>query len=114
MSDFLIYEQEGGVVTLTMNNPDKRNALSGTYQAPDFLAACDRISRDITVKAVILTGAGKAFSAGGDVMAMRDKRGVSAGIPVEIRGNYKSGDRKSVVKGKGVVVRFNHGGGRNI
>ena len=91
MSDFLIYEQEGGVVTLTMNNPDKRNALSGTYQAPDFLAACDRISRDITVKAVILTGAGKAFSAGGDVMAMRDKRGVSAGIPVEIRGNYKSG-----------------------
>src|SRR3546814_17987763 len=69
MSDFLIYEQEGGVVTLTMNNPDKRNALSGTYQAPDFLPACARIRRDIQVNAGILPRPGKQVRARGAVIA---------------------------------------------
>lgn len=91
MTDFLIYEQRGGVVTLTMNNPDKRNSLGGDYQAAGFEDACGRINADIGVKAVILTGAGKAFSAGGDIYAMRDKRGTSAGTPAEIRESYRSG-----------------------
>ena len=95
MADFLIYEQQGGVVTLTMNNPDKRNSLSGdetgSYQADDFEGACNRINADMSVKVVILTGAGKAFSAGGDIFAMRDKTGPSAGRPVDIRNNYRNG-----------------------
>ncbi len=91
MADFLIYEQRGSVVTLIMNNPDKRNSLSGDYQAGSFEAACSRINADMKVKAVILTGAGKAFSAGGDIYAMRDKRGTSAGTPAEIRENYRRG-----------------------
>ncbi len=91
MADFLIYEQRGSVVTLIMNNPDKRNSLSGDYQAGSFEAACSRINADMKVKAVILTGAGKAFSAGGDIYAMRDKRGTSAGTPAEIRESYRSG-----------------------
>lgn len=91
LADFLIYHQQGAVVTLTMNNPDKRNALGGDYQADDFTDACRRINADMSVKAVILTGAGKAFSAGGDIFAMRDKTGTSAGSPMDIRGNYRTG-----------------------
>ena len=81
MGEFLIYEQTGAVVTLIMNNPEKRNALGGEYQANDFTDACQRVNADMDVKAVILTGAGKAFSAGGDIFAMRDKTGPSAGTP---------------------------------
>ena len=91
MGEFLIYEQTGAVVTLIMNNPEKRNALGGDYQANDFTDACQRINANMDVKAVILTGAGKAFSAGGDIFAMRDKTGPSAGTPVNIRNNYRTG-----------------------
>ena len=91
MGEFLIYEQTGAVVTLIMNNPEKRNALGGEYQANDFTDACQRVNADMDVKAVILTGAGKAFSAGGDIFAMRDKTGPSAGTPVNIRNNYRTG-----------------------
>jgi enoyl-CoA hydratase/carnithine racemase len=91
VADFLIFEQRGPVVTLTMNNPEKRNSLSGDYQAESFEEACARINADHAVKVVILTGAGKAFSAGGDIYAMRDKRGTSAGTPADIRENYRRG-----------------------
>ena len=91
MGNFLKYEQRGAVVTLTMDNPDKRNALSGQYQAPDFEDACARINADMEVRCVILTGAGRAFSAGGDIFAMRDRTGLSAGTPAEIRRNYRNG-----------------------
>ena len=91
MADFLIFEQRGPVVRLTMNNPEKRNSLSGDYQASSFEQACARINADPKVKVAILTGAGKAFSAGGDIYAMRDKRGTSAGTPAEIRENYRRG-----------------------
>lgn len=91
MDEFLKFEQRGRVVTLTMNNPDKRNSLTGKYQAPEFEEACNRINADLDIRCVILTGAGKAFSAGGNIFAMRDKTGNSAGRPAEIRNNYHTG-----------------------
>ena len=89
MGDFLNYEQDGAVVTLTMNRPDERNALSGDGQFADFVDACARIKNDDSVSVVILTGAGTAFSAGGNVKDMRDRKGLSAGTAYEIRNNYR-------------------------
>ena len=39
MPDFLLYEQQGPVVTLTMNEPERRNPLTGNTAVADFLAA---------------------------------------------------------------------------
>ncbi len=89
MGDFLQYEQDGAVVTLTMNRPDERNALSGGGQYADFVAACARIRGDDSVSVVILTGAGSAFSAGGNVKDMAERKGLSAGSPYQIRNNYR-------------------------
>ena len=89
MSNFLTYEQDGAVVTLTMNQPEARNPLSGESQYESFLDATDQISRDDDVKCVILTGAGSAFSAGGNVKDMRDRKGLSEGGAYQIRNNYK-------------------------
>ena len=95
------------MVTLTMNNPEKRNSLSGdetgSYQADDFEGACNRVNADMSVKVVILTGAGKAFSAGGDIFAMRDKTGPSAGRPVDIRNNYRNGIQR--VPQRSIILR---------
>ncbi len=74
---FLDYRQEGHIVTLTMNAPEMRNALSGPEAVADFVACCERINADPSVRVAILTGAGPAFSAGGDVKAML--KGVNEG-----------------------------------
>src|SRR5437762_1567002 len=67
MPDFLIYEQDGPLVTLTMNQPETRNPLTGNTAIPEFLAAIDRIHDDRGVRCVILTANGPSFSAGGDI-----------------------------------------------
>jgi enoyl-CoA hydratase/carnithine racemase len=89
MSDFLRFERDGPVVTLTMNDPGRRNALSiegGSTEA--FTEACARIAAEPDVRAVILTGAGSAFSAGGDLKAMRERFGMK---PADIRESYRRG-----------------------
>ena len=91
MSQFLIYEEADGVVTLTMNRPDERNALSEEAQMLEFVDACNTITRDTRIRMVLLTGAGTAFSAGGNVKHMRDKKSFSAGSPMQIRNAYRNG-----------------------
>jgi enoyl-CoA hydratase/carnithine racemase len=62
-------EDNDAVATLTLNNPKKLNALSGAMiQALDD--ALDAIATDTSVRVVVLTGAGKAFSAGHDLKEM--------------------------------------------
>jgi 2-(1,2-epoxy-1,2-dihydrophenyl)acetyl-CoA isomerase len=66
MTDQLIETFEDGVATLTMNRPDARNALTGEMLAA-LSEAAPRLALDPKVRVVVLTGAGGAFCAGGDV-----------------------------------------------
>jgi enoyl-CoA hydratase/carnithine racemase len=91
MSDFLVYQQTHGVVLLTMNRPESRNALSDDDQFQEFVDVCDRINRDLTVRAVILTGAGTAFCAGGNVKQMLQRARDGEGPPFQTRGRYRYG-----------------------
>ncbi|KOF55298.1 MULTISPECIES: crotonase/enoyl-CoA hydratase family protein [unclassified Achromobacter] len=90
MSDFLSYTQRGHVVTLTMNQPEKRNPLTGNTAVDEFVAAVARIEADPGVRAVILTGADPAFSAGGDIRAMREQSDPAV-EPMRIRNDYRTG-----------------------
>ena len=66
MTQELLETVEGGIATLTMNRPEARNAL--TLEMMDaLLEALPRLSADPDVRLVVLTGAGRAFCAGGDV-----------------------------------------------
>ena len=58
-----------GVALLTLDRPDSRNAF-GHADADEFVATIEAIGRDQAVRALVLTGAGSAFSAGGDIQAM--------------------------------------------
>lgn len=66
MSDDLIETFDAGVATLTMNRPEARNAMSGEMMR-HMEEAIPRLARDPAVRVVVLTGAGGAFCAGGDV-----------------------------------------------
>lgn len=90
MGHFIQYEQAGAVVTLTMNEPGRRNPLTGNSAVPDFIAAIERIHADTGVRAVILTGAGSAFSSGGDIRDMQRQSGGEVG-GMQIRQEYRTG-----------------------
>ena len=66
MTDQLIETFDGGVATFTMNRPEARNAMSGEMMGA-LRAAVERAASDTSVRCVVLTGAGGAFCAGGDV-----------------------------------------------
>ena len=91
MSDPLLYEQSGHVVTLTLNRHETRNAISEDEMVDAIVAACDRINGDASVRVAIITGAGSAFSSGGNVKDMRDKKGMFGGTATEIRDGYRHG-----------------------
>ena len=66
MSQHLIESFDQGIATLTMNRPEARNAMSGSMM--DALhEAVPRLAQDRAVRVLVLTGAGGAFCAGGDV-----------------------------------------------
>ncbi len=91
MSDFLKYEKDGPIVTLTMDQPETMNALSGPEQVSDFVKYCEEINTDYDVRCVILTGTGRAFSAGGNVKEMKRRNDAGQRPSVEIRDWYKQG-----------------------
>ncbi len=66
MYETIIYEVDNGILTLTLNRPEKLNAFTGTM-LQEMLDAFDRADADDEVRAIIVTGAGRAFCAGADL-----------------------------------------------
>jgi enoyl-CoA hydratase/carnithine racemase len=71
MSEAVLVESHEGVVTVTLNRPEKRNAIDGEI-IDGLLAAMAQIESDKTARVVVLTGAGDAFCAGLDMASMGD------------------------------------------
>lgn len=91
MSEPLLTERVGDVVTWTLNRPDTRNAISELDMIDGFETAIRAANADKTVRAVIVTGAGTAFSSGGNIKHMRDRAGMFGGTAEEIRDGYRDG-----------------------
>src|SRR3990170_2790771 len=72
MSD-LVRSEKDGVVTLTLNRPERRNALSRAL-GHELLGALRELAQDESARVLVLTGAGKAFCAGGDFSEIRAAR----------------------------------------
>jgi enoyl-CoA hydratase/carnithine racemase len=69
----LLYDVKDGIATLTLNRPERLNALGDSLR-DDLLDAVTRASADHEVRVMIVTGAGKGFCAGGDVKAMNEAK----------------------------------------
>jgi len=65
MADEITIQRESGVATITLDAPDRRNALTRAM-ARELAAACDEVDADASVGAVVVQGAGGFFCAGGD------------------------------------------------
>ena len=82
-------ETFGHVALLTLNRPEALNALGREGDGDQAVAVCNEINANSEIRCVILTGSGKAFSAGGDVKAMRERSGAFAADGVAIREGYR-------------------------
>ena len=91
MSEFLQRETTDGVITVTMNRPHDRNALSDNDQFQEFVDVCDSINRDPKSQVVILTGAGTSFCSGGNIKQLRELAEAETLNPVELRAHYRFG-----------------------
>ncbi len=83
---------DDGIATITLNRAELRNPISDLDLIESLLDTLARMEDDPKVRVAILTGAGPAFSAGGNLKAMRpDSGGLNASLPARTRRNYKSG-----------------------
>jgi methylglutaconyl-CoA hydratase len=73
----LKYEQDGAIATITLNRPDKRNAISSTM-IEELLSALNAADGDGAVRVVIITGAGRAFCSGMDLETLQEIAGQTA------------------------------------
>ena len=69
---------DAAVATITFNRPDKRNAMSDDMRT-EFTEALEHVAAEKAIKAVVLTGAGKGFCAGGDISGMHKRMNAPAG-----------------------------------
>ncbi|MDS4040102.1 MAG: enoyl-CoA hydratase-related protein [Candidatus Competibacter sp.] len=86
-----LYHVDGRIATLTLNRHDVRNALTGTHLIDDIVAVADWVNRDDGVSVLIVTAAGSAFSAGGNVKDMAERGGDFAGDVAEVAARYRCG-----------------------
>jgi enoyl-CoA hydratase/carnithine racemase len=91
VADRLLYEKKDNIVTLTLNDPDVRNAISDEAMISAIVDALHRINADYDVRCAILTGAGTAFSSGGNVKNMQRHQGMFSGGVYNVRVGYQTG-----------------------
>lgn len=89
-ASFVAVHRASQVVRITMDDPATRNSLSRADQCEDLIAALETVNRDPEVSVVVLTGAGTAFCAGGNIKDMLAREGLMAGTPTEMAERYRT------------------------
>lgn len=86
------YAQDGAIVTVTLNQPETRNAFTDLDVVDALVGALERLNADLSVRAAILTGAGPVFSSGGNLKRMLDPDAkLVDSLPARTRLNYQAG-----------------------
>ena len=91
MSERVLHKaRDGAILTLTIDDPATRNALSPALTS-QLVAACAEANADMDIRCVILTGAGSVFCAGGNIKDMYARANHFSGNAAEIRRTYQNG-----------------------
>ena len=72
----ILFNIDQGVATATLNRPDIRNAITQPEIIAEIKAVCKQVNEDIAIKALIVTAVDPAYSSGGNVKDMNDRKGM--------------------------------------
>ncbi len=108
--EHILYDVQDNILTITLNRPEKLNAFTGTMQA-ELIDAFDRADADEAVRAIIVTGAGRAFCAGADLSSGgntfdRAARDPSRAAPLTADGEVDWSDERVRDGGGRVTLRI--------
>jgi len=88
----ILTEQDGAILTLTLNRPERRNPITDLVMVDALVDALEAADADPAVRVVILTGAGKAFCSGGDLRQMQaGPESLIGDTPEATADNYRKG-----------------------
>ncbi|ADW16830.1 short chain enoyl-CoA hydratase; Enoyl-CoA hydratase [Desulfobulbus propionicus DSM 2032] len=85
----ILFEVDEGIATLTLNRADIRNAITHPDMIAEIKSACDQVNSHLDIRVLILTAVDPAFSSGGNVKDMKERKGMFAGTPAEIVEQYR-------------------------
>jgi enoyl-CoA hydratase/carnithine racemase len=88
MSDPILFEKADGIAIITINLPETRNPLSSPATVDALVNALNSLNHDLDVRVAIITGAGTAFSSGGDLKTLSQPGGLGGGDPVRTPAQY--------------------------
>jgi len=92
----IIFKKEGHIATITLNRPEKLNALSD-QMIKELIWVCERINEDSELRVLVLTGDGEAFCAGGEIMERQVISLKSEQEPMQIRQNLRKGAQRAIL-----------------
>ena len=84
----ILVEYKQHIAILTLNQPKMRNSISEIEMVDEFISALEQIANNKELRCLIITGAGSAFSSGGNIKHMLNKEGMFAGEANDVRENY--------------------------
>lgn len=87
---------DDGVATITLDCPERRNVISDDPLMSELIEIATAMSSDPEVHVVVLTGAGSAFSAGGNIQKMLDREGMFGGTTADIVQGYRCGIQRLI------------------
>lgn len=102
----LLVEKLDNIIRITLSRPEKKNAIH-TKMAGELVEALEAAEEDEDVRAVILTGAGKAFSAGGDIQEMAEAEDRYSFLGDELAGGIQRCVSQMRSMGKPVIAAVN-------
>jgi len=85
----ILFQVNDGIATLTLNRADIRNAITHPDMIAEIKSACDYVNTHLDTRVLILTAVDPAFSSGGNVKDMKERKGMFAGTPAEIVEQYR-------------------------
>ena len=86
----ILFEKKDGIATITLNSPDKLNAIS-IKMRESLMLVSDEISKDDSIKVAILTGAGRGFCAGADLGELMSMAPVEPTVFDRLQGTAAAG-----------------------
>ncbi len=84
----IIFEVNAGIAIMTLNRAETRNALTDPQMIAEIKSVCHQVNSDLSIKALIITAVDPAFSSGGNVKDMKERRGMFSGTPAELMEKY--------------------------